>query len=240
MVFLAADDNEEPVEESTTEEEAEKESSSGRAAQKVDLDLDDAPFLEDEDEEEEAPEEEPEELPSLEDDSAKKKRIPMLFVYIGIAVIILLLSAIAVKVFILDSPPTAQTEEKPQKAELKEEVPPPPVEPQTPPPPPEEPGVTLIRMEPFWVDQKDQKGAIRFLVARFALTTTDELVLAEYSRKKVTIRDAVYYYLKNKDLSFLSDKKNGETLKNDLLMVINQYISTGQFEKILFEKYLVR
>ncbi len=243
MVFLAADDIDDSAEESAEEESAEEsaeENSSGKAAQKVDLDLDDAPFLEDEDEEDDLPDEEPEDLPSLEEEPAKKKRSPMLFVYIGIAVIILLLAAIAVKVFFLDKPAPAPKEE-PQLEEVLEEEPPPP-EPaeQAPPPPPEEPGVTLIRMEPFWVEQRDENGQVRFLVARFSLTTTDELVLAEYSRKKVTIRDAVYYYLKNKDLKFLSDKENGETLKKDLLLVINQYIAAGRFEKILFEDYLVR
>ncbi|WP_027180439.1 flagellar basal body-associated FliL family protein [Maridesulfovibrio bastinii] len=248
MVFLAADESDETIDQSTAAEESSEmateesggSASQGRAAQKVDLDLDDAPFLEDEDEEEELPEEEPEDIPSLGESPQKKKSKTMLFVFIGIGVIILLLSAIAVKVFIFDSP-----EEKPapppQEAPLEEETPPPPpVEKQAPPPPPEEPGITLIRMKPFWIDHKDKKGAIRFLVARFSLTTTDELVVAEYARKKVTIRDAVYYYMKNKDLNFLSDKKNGEALKKDLLMVINQYIAAGQFDEILFEEYLVR
>ncbi len=41
-------------------------SPASKAAQKVELDLDDAPFLEDEDEEDDIPEEEPEELEALE------------------------------------------------------------------------------------------------------------------------------------------------------------------------------
>ena len=108
------------------------------------------------------------------------------------------------------------------------------------PPPPEEPGVTLLRMEPFWIEQRDNKNHTRFLVARFALTTKDERVVAEYGRKTLILRDAVYFYLKNKDLQFLSDKKNADKLKKDLLMVINQYIVAGEFDEILFEKYLVR
>lgn len=248
MVFLAADDTDEPIEETTEDfseeaeapESTETAASSGRAAQKVDLDLDDAPFLEDEEEEEEQPEEAPEELPSLEETPEKKKRNPMLFIIIGVGVIILLLAAIAIKVFFFDSSPEPEKEQPVQEMPLQEEPPPPPPVEQAPPPPPEEPGITLIRMKPFWIEQKDPKGAIRFLVARFSLSTTNELILAEYNRREVTIRDAVYYYLKNKDLNFLSDEKNGETLKKDLLMVINQYISVGQFDKILFEEYLVR
>ncbi|WP_320170410.1 flagellar basal body-associated FliL family protein [Maridesulfovibrio sp.] len=232
MIFLAVSDNDDSGEEITSSAAANK------ATQKVELDLDDAPFLEDEDEEEEIPEEEPEELPQLEAEPAPKKSKTKLFVLIGIGVIILLLSAILIKLFLFSDatpPPKQETPIEEPLEQTAEEIPA-----EAPPPPPEEPGVTLLRMEPFWVEQRDKKSNIRFLIARFALTTTDPQVVAEYGRKTLTLRDAVYFYLKNKDLQFLSDKKNVETLKKDLLMVINQYIVAGQFDEILFEQYLVR
>ncbi|WP_415714882.1 flagellar basal body-associated protein FliL [Maridesulfovibrio sp.] len=166
----------------------------------------------------------------------KKKSKSKLLIFIGIGVIILLLAAILVKLFFFDSPPPP---EQPAVEETTEEVPTIPPD-DTPPPPPEEPGVTLLRMDPFWIEQKDKDKHIRFLIARFALTTTDERVVAEYGRKTLILRDAVYFYLKNKDLQFLADENNVEKLKKDLLMVINQYIVAGEFEKILFEEYLVR
>ncbi|WP_291327220.1 flagellar basal body-associated FliL family protein [Desulfovibrio sp. UCD-KL4C] len=228
MIFLALDDIDDSEEEVQTPEPTSK------ATQKVDLDLDDAPFLEDEDEEDLVPEEEPQELEALEEVKTKSTGSKK-FIYIGIGAIILLLSLILVKLFLFsDSPPAeppAPVEEK--AVEIPKQA-------EAPPPPPEEPGVTLLRMDPFWVEQKDEKGHIRFLVARLAMTTTDERIVAEYRRKTLILRDAVYYYLKNKDLQFLSDKNNAEKLKKDLLMVINQYIVAGQFETILFEKYLVR
>lgn len=95
-------------------------------------------------------------------------------------------------------------------------------------------------MDPFWVEQKDKDNKTRFLIARFAMTTTSEVLVAEYGRKTLILRDAVYYYLKNKDLRFLTDKKNAEKLKEDLLMVINQYMVEGEFDEILLEEYLVR
>ena len=231
MIFLAIDDD------SESGEETQSSAPVNKAAQKVELDLDDAPFLEDEDEEDDIPEEEPEELEALEEAPVEKKSKTKLFIFIGIGVIILLLSAILIKLFLFDSPPPPK--EDVAVEETMEEVPME-IPEEAPPPPPAEPGVTLLRMDPFWIEQKDKDNHTRFLIARFALTTTDERVVAEYGRKTLVLRDAVYFYLKNKDLQFLADKNNVEKLKKDLLMVINQYIVAGEFEKILFEKYLVR
>ncbi|MBI9111526.1 flagellar basal body-associated FliL family protein [Maridesulfovibrio ferrireducens] len=229
MIFLAIDDIDD------SEEETQSPETPSKATQKVDLDLDDAPFLEDEDEDD-LPDEEPQELEALEEETTKEKSSgSKKFIYLGIGIVILLLSLILVKVFFFSAPPPAE-----EPAPVVEKVVEIPKVTEAPPPPPEEPGVTLLRMDPFWVEQKDDKGHIRFLVARFAMTTTDERIVGEYGRKTLILRDAVYYYLKNKDLQFLSDKKNAERLKKDLLMVINQYLVAGQFDTILFEKYLVR
>lgn len=230
MIFLALDDIDDSEEEVQTPEPTNK------ATQKVDLDLDDAPFLEDEDEEDIPTEDEPKELESLEEAKPKAKSSgSKKFIYIGIGIVILLLLLILAKLFLFTDKHPAEP-----PVPVKEKTVEIPTPAEAPPPPPKEPGVTLLRMTPFWVEQKDEKGQIRFLVARFALTTTNEQIVAEYSRKTLVLRDAIYYYLKNKDLQFLSDKKNAEKLKKDLLMVINQYIVAGQFETILFEKYLVR
>ncbi|CCO24960.1 flagellar basal body-associated FliL family protein [Maridesulfovibrio hydrothermalis] len=229
MIFLAVDDFDDSGEETSP-------APANKATQKVELDLDDAPFLEDEDEEDDLPEEEPEELESIEDAPAEKKSKSKLLIFGGIGVIILLLSAILLKLFLFSDAPAPEPE--PQAIEeTTAEIP---ETPEEVPPPPEEPGISLLRMDPFWIEQEDDKGNTRFLIARFAMTTKDERVVAEYGRKTLTLRDAVYFYLKNKDLQFLADKKNVDRLKKDLLMVINQYIVAGQFDEILFEEYLVR
>lgn len=234
MLFLALDD----IDESESGEDTQSSAPASKAAQKVELDLDDAPFLEDEDEEDDIPDEEPEELDALEEKPTEKKSKTKLLIFIGIGVIILLLAAILVKLFFFDTP-SSPPKEKPSVEETMEEIPME-IPEEAPPPPPKEPGVTLLRMDPFWIEQKDKDNHTRFLIARFAMTTTDGRVVAEYGRKTLILRDAVYFYLKNKDLQFLADEKNVEKLKKDLLMVINQYIVAGEFEKILFEEYLVR
>lgn len=131
----------------------------------------------------------------------------------------------------------------------KKEAPPPPapgvqkiVVPQqaAPPPEPAGPVQTILTWEPFWVEQKDAKGNIRFLVVKFSAPTENQKLVFEAQAKKVTIRDAVYYYLKNKSLTFLTDAANAETLKKDVLAIMNEYLSIGKLEDLLIENYLVK
>jgi flagellar FliL protein len=81
---------------------------------------------------------------------------------------------------------------------------------------------------------------VRFLVCKFAAVTTNEELSAELEQKNTILRDAIFYYLKNKDLTYLSDKENVETLKTDILSVINQYLSVARLETLLIEKYMVK
>lgn len=243
MLFMVPDDVDEPV-----EEQEETDSGSAKAqlddgepvlpatGRKVELDLDDAPFLEDEEDEEEEFEAAGEdETPALESEKKSesgpwyKNKILILGV-----VIILLLTAILVKLFLFPSsaPPPEKKPEQP--AQVEEPVAPPPE------PEPEQPPETILRMEPFWVEQSGDDESIRFLVVRLALSTTNPVLARDLQRETLLVRNAVYYYLKNKDLNYLTDKKNAEALKDELLTVINQYMSSGAFETLLFEQYLVK
>jgi len=38
----------------------------------------------------------------------------------------------------------------------------------------------------------------------------------------------------------LADEANAEKLKAELLLVINQYVSDGKFETLMFEEYVVK
>ncbi|MFW5837501.1 MAG: flagellar basal body-associated FliL family protein [Desulfovibrionaceae bacterium] len=252
MVFLVPDDDEldfdaEEEELSGDEEESQEDKAqldqgeiATRATQKVDLDLDDAPFLEEEEEDEEEIEEEPDK----EREKPKKERKPLVlplwlknkFVILGAAaaVVLFLLGFVVNWLFFGEE---EQVAEDPQSIPMEQPEPNKTAQPQA---KPEAPGEILIRLDPFWVEQKDDKGDIRFLFARFALSTTNEKLAGEFQRKLVLLRDAIFYYLKNKDLAFLSDKKNSQTLKKDLLTVINQYMGSAQFDTLLIEQYLIR
>ena len=217
-----------------------------RAAQKVDLDLDDAPFLEDEDdeEEEEVIEDEPESQ-ELEPEKPKKE-LPawmrnkiILLALLGL----LLIGGGTASYFILFSKkapeePPKQEEVIPEEAELE------PLQPDTAVQEeieePQEPDIVLVRMEPFWIEQTDKDGNVRFLILRIVLPTEDRLLASGFNREIVLVRNAVYYYLRNKSVQLIAEDKNTDELKRELLTVINQYMSAGQFDDILFEEYLVK
>ncbi|MFW5733716.1 MAG: flagellar basal body-associated FliL family protein [Oceanidesulfovibrio sp.] len=205
---------------------------------KVELDLEDAPFLEDEDEEEE------ESAATGEDAYADLEKTPRKFdirtllkdrrfqIGGGAGLLVLLLALIflwpepepppQIEIDLPDSLP--MTEENATNAtppvEVKEEV--------------------IVAFEPFWVEHLEEDGTVRFLYCKFAAPASSEKLAWEIRHKKVVLRDAIFYYLRNKDLTFLADKTNVEQLKADLLSVVNQYLSNAQLETILIEEYLVK
>ena len=234
MVLLVPDDAED-VTDAPAERKAElDDAAASKATQKVDLDLDDAPFLEDEDEEEEIEEVEAETPFLTEGDSKPKQGLAALlknkFVIMGLGVILLLLVVI---VILLMRDPEAPPPPPPPPVE--ETIPEPPPEPEV----PETPQI-IIKLDPFLIEQKDESGAIRFLEVSILLSTEDEGLARQFKQETFAVRNALYYYLKNKDLQFLSDKENSEKLKKELLVIINQYMGFGQFDTLMFEQYLVR
>jgi flagellar FliL protein len=86
--------------------------------------------------------------------------------------------------------------------------------------------------------RRDRK--VRFLHCRFALVTADPAAGREIDLKRLVLRDALYYYLKNKNYDFLAETKNMEALKKDLLSVVNKFLGADQIDTILIEEYLVK
>lgn len=231
LLWLIADDDEE-LEESQREKalldaEELKEDDLSLDQDKVELDLDDAPFLdEDEDEEEEeisvddheAEDEEKRDLKEL----LKDKRV------LGglIAAVLLLLGVVLAILFW----PGAEEPPPPPPAPVEEP------EPELPPPPAEH----LVAFKPFWVEHVNEDGIVRLLYFKFSVLTENEKLAWEVSHKRLVLRDAIFYYLKNKDLRFLSDKTKAEQLKSDLLSVVNQYLNVDQIQELLIEEYLVK
>lgn len=204
--------------------------------QKVELDLEDAPFLEEEDEEEEEEEEEEEtplEEPGPSDGAAAWYRRKQIIIPAAAGLVILLAVAAWFLLGPSGEPPVAEVPEQPEPVEGQEPVPPPP-------PVEQEVQDFMVTLDPFWVEQRDEDGTVRFLVCQFTTVTQDEKLSFEITQKTTILRDAVYYYLKNKDLTYLSDKTNVEALKSDLMSVMNQYLSGGRLETILVDQYLVK
>ncbi|MBU1248583.1 MAG: flagellar basal body-associated FliL family protein [Proteobacteria bacterium] len=209
-----------------------------KSTKKVDLDLDDAPFLEEEEEEEELLEEEEFQLPSATSAPKEKKELPAIlknkFLYIGLFAMLLLGGA---AFFLLSGdstqPPVAQAPapEEPVAPEVVAEEAPA-VEPA--------PGETLIKLDPFLIEQHDAADTLRFLEISLVYSTTNPSLADNLVRETPTVRYALFYYMKSKDLAFLTDQANVDNLKLELLNVTNQYMVQGEFETLLFEQYLVK
>ena len=208
-----------------------------KSLQKVDLDLDDAPFLDDEPEEPEQAAPPPsQDLEAVEGEEAPVPLWKKKWFLPAAAGVLLLLIAGAVNLLLFDDeePPPPPP---PQEEIAEEETPPPPEEIPVEKPPVKE---ILVTLAPFLVEKLDDKGRTRFLSVKFSITTTSMDLEREIKNNLVVLRDAIYYYLKNKNLTFLTDKNNTETLKQDVLSVVNQFLSSDQIDNLLIEDYLVK
>ena len=217
-----------------------------KGLQKVELDLDDALFLEFEEKEEEP---EPEPVPEPEDQAAppavqeqpapaRSRKKLLIF---GVAAALCLLLGAGGAYFFMKSG-TEQPEEvaepapQPAEAEHADTAP----HKSTPENATAKPVVLVAHpMARFQVEYvlADQ---IRFLTCRLVVTNITELMRLELETKSVLVRDGVYRYLKNAPLSFLDNPANSDKLKKDLAKVINQHMKSGQIDEILIEEYVVR
>ncbi|MBT8764405.1 flagellar basal body-associated FliL family protein [Desulfohalobiaceae bacterium Ax17] len=236
MLFIVPDPEE--SNQNNTEEKVKLDTSEltiDKGTQKVELDLDDAPFLEEEKEGEEEEKKDEKKEVSVESEEKPEDQVPVptpfwkkKWFFIALAGVIALIAVGAYFLFLKPSPPPPP---EPQKPQVQKAEPSPP-----PPPPPEE---IVIPFEPFWVELTFN-GQTKFLYCKLSFSTTDSKLEWEVKRKTIILRDAVYYYLRNKNFIFLNNKKNVERLKEDILSVVNQYLNNGQLKKILIEEYVLK
>ncbi|ACU91538.1 flagellar basal body-associated FliL family protein [Desulfomicrobium baculatum] len=224
-----------------------------KGLQKVELDLDDALFLEFEEKEEEAettpveslPEPEEAAPPSEQLETPAKKNRKKLWIF-GIAAGLCLLLGAGGSYFFMKSDPPAPGEQTSTEAESTQE-------PQTPQDSalpadadspekaqtqkPEE--IQAYSLEQFQIEY-NLEGKIRFLTCRFSIPDTTPVMRAEIQAKRVLIRDGIYRYLKNSPLFFMDNPQESEKLKTDITTVINQTVKSGHVSEILLEEYVVK
>jgi flagellar FliL protein len=200
---------------------------SNRSLQKVELDLDDAVFLDDEDEIEEPPAE-PEKKEPVEEDKQPSFFWKYKKFFLAAIALLLVGSALFWWLFVKPEPLVTPPEPAQENQAVSE------------PPEKESPELTehVMAFEPFWLEF-EVNGTYRFLTCRFTFPVEGDLLRTEVDTKRIIIRDAVYYYFKNKDIVFLGNTDNGDKLKTDLLEIINQYLGNGQLEEILIQEYRV-
>ncbi len=96
-----------------------------------------------------------------------------------------------------------------------------------------------IIFAPFMVEEQSPT-LVSFLQATFTGISKDEKVIREAQGKELVLRDAIYYYLRNKKHSFLIDPGSTMEIKRDLLDIVNGYLSSGKMEDILLENYILK
>lgn len=124
-----------------------------------------------------------------------------------------------------------------------------------PPPPPPKPPVIVVPSEqaeapknpvftittlPFVLELKDETGQRRFLTASFALITENVLIYHEIDEKMMTIRDAMYYYMRTQSYNFLNLPSNSEQMRADMLEAINSKLLNGKLESLYFNTFVIR
>ena len=98
----------------------------------------------------------------------------------------------------------------------------------------------MIEMPAFWVEVKDQEGEVRLLNCKISIPTNNNDNVLEFNAKKLIIRDALFYYLTNKDYAFLSESRNMETMKKDMVSIINEYLTTEKIKEVLLAEFIIR
>lgn len=197
------------------------------APAKVQLDLDDAPFMRPPEEKAVAKKPEPAQSAEPEVDpaaEAKKKRRKLILMA-GVAVVALVILAIAAWLLFPEAPPPAE--------EIKPEI----IVVPAKPPVVKKPDY-VKEFAPFFVPRPDESGKVRFLVCKFSSLSKDAGLEAELDRKMIALRDALYFYLHSKSSEYILDNRNAATIKQDLTAVLNDYLTQGRIEDILFETYL--
>ncbi len=197
-----------------------------QAQEKVQLDLDDAAFLDFEEEEEKKPSE----LAARPTDEVEVvqpkfwQRKP--FVISSTLLLLVLLGGAVYYFYFMDVPPPVATVEpvvvvvpSNQSVSGKEEY--------------------HVALAPFLIEQRDE-NEVRFLQARFRLIAQDEAAATDAKQNILSLRDAMYYYLRNKTHQFLINPDNIEGIKQDLLDVANSYLNKGKLTLILYEDYLLK
>jgi flagellar FliL protein len=225
-----------------------------KGLQKVELDLDDALFLEFE-EKEEAPPPPPELDPAPEstalvpqEEPAPKRPRKKLLIFGAAAALCLLLGAGGAFFFLKSAfqdqeKPPAEAETGQQQTEAapgsQPEAPTSAATTETGNATKQPPALVAHKLERFQVEfvLPDQ---IRILTFTLLIPDVTELMRLEMEVKSVFIRDGIYRYLKNAPLSFLDNPENSGKLKNDLAAVINQHMKSGTVSEILIEEYVVR
>lgn len=193
--------------------------------EKVELDLEDAPFLKEEQEvEEQKPEIEQtgsEIAETKPADTAPKKKKKLLIIGGIVSFLLLIIIGVVVYFFVFDEKvlPNVIVVAGPEV--------------QAP------PKAFELKLDPFVVQCVDNNGKIHFVKGTFILSTLQNDVYFEISNNQKIIRDAIYYYLGLQDPEILLNPANHQLIKNGLFETVNKYVMSGSIDHLYIDSLLI-
>lgn len=194
-----------------------------QAMRKVDLDLDDAPFLKEQESDTPAVAG-AKNLPAEQTAQPAAKKKTKLFIIGGAAALLLVIGA-AAWWFFIRTPPVPPAEIKPEVIVVPSSP--------TAAHPPE-----FVKELAHFVVPRNVNGVTRFLVCKFSTISKSAGVSAEMDHKMISLRDALYFYLSGKSDDYLLNPANAVSIKRDLTSILNDYLTQGRIDDVLFESYL--
>jgi flagellar FliL protein len=96
---------------------------------------------------------------------------------------------------------------------------------------------TIVNPDPFVVNLEDGNN---YLKIDMALELSDDDVKQEIEKRKPQIRDAVLLILSTKGLKDIKTSHGKIVLKDELLMRLNSFLSTGLIRNIYFTSFVIQ
>ncbi len=196
------------------------------ASQKVQLDIDDAPFLM------ELPDDVP--APAVKEEAeveeAPKKSRKKLFIILGIVLALIVTAGLVYYFFLAPEPeptglepivivvPSTQPDSTITASPVEK----------------------IVELEPFWVPIKDESGKSRFAKFTFVLSTYDDTAYQEITQQTIKVRDTIYYYLINRPYGYLIDAKNLPTIREELVTALQKDTIKGSLNNLYFNSVMVQ
>ncbi|MCR5812889.1 MAG: flagellar basal body-associated FliL family protein [Desulfovibrio sp.] len=194
------------------------------AEKKVELDLEDAPFLKEEPKQEEKKEEVAKESEPAAPEKKPKKKI----VIIALGAILIVAGVIGFIFFGSPAPPPPPPPQKPKPDVIV--VPSKPGGPTSP--------DIVMDFERFIIPVGNSLSSTNFLICKFSTVSKSPTINSEIEQKMLVLRDAVYFYLRGKSYEYLLDPDNAAAIKSDLVGILNDYLGHGKLEDVLLDSYL--
>ena len=80
----------------------------------------------------------------------------------------------------------------------------------------------------------------RYFVISMGFEVSNKKVMEEITLREAPIRDALITLLAQKELDYLADAVNMETIRSEIQTTVNKFLETGQIVKIYFTGYILQ